>query len=409
MSKRVKLLSTAMIAATLTCAATYADDTTEILNGQVNLNANIQVTAETSVGQAASAMMTAIGHANALTVDVLTPHDIENTQTFSGSVVGRATTNAQMIDGAAITTSTMFGNSAVVIVDNGMDVTSEQNALDGAQVRSTAQHSLTSYGITSVTTAGASANAWESTAYAGEANLDLRQDSGASVTADAYVIAPTAGLGVSSTTVAAANGNSAMITGYDAASQVVDVDQNNRGDVTGLVRVDAGGGSEMTNATASANGNNVRIENQEAYAHLQGQQSNGGEVLADSEILVGNFDVDLMTVAAEGVGNSAVLSNIGSNSYMGLDQTNAANVTARANFEGDAGGVALLSATAFGNAATSYICSECPVTAYGAMNQTNSATISSVVTGQMTTGGMITGTATAIGNSSTYQTTNPRY
>ncbi len=200
-----------------------------------------------------------------------------------------------------------------------------------------------------------------------------------------------------------------MITGYDAASQVVDVDQNNRGNVTGLVRVDAGGGSEMTNATASANGNNVRIENQEAYAHLQGQQSNSGEVLADSEILVGNFDVDLMTVAAEGVGNSAVLSNIGSNSYMGLDQTNAANVTARANFEGDAGGVALLSATAFGNAATSYICSECPVTAYGAMNQTNSATISSVVTGQMTTGGMITGTATAIGNSSTYQTTNPRY
>jgi hypothetical protein len=276
-------------------------------------------------------------------------------------------------------------------------------------VRSTAELAVSGYAMTSVTTAGASANAWESTAYAGDANLNLRQDSGADVTADAYVLAPTGGLGWSSTTVAAANGNSAMVTGYDAASQVVDIDQTNRGRVTGLVRVDAGGGGEMTNATASANGNNVRIENQEAYAHLQGQQTNDGVVLADAEIIVGNFDVDVMTTASEGVGNSAILSNIGSNTYMGLDQTNNANVTARANFDGDAGGVSFLSSTAFGNAATSYICSECPVTATGQMNQVNNATISSVVTGQMATGGMITGTATAIGNSSTYQTVNPRY
>ena len=398
-----------MNAAILTCAATYADDTTEILNGQVNLGADIQVTAETSLAQASSAMMTAIGMANALTVDVTSPHDVDSTQTFSGSVAGRATTDAGIIDGAAITTSTMFGNSAVVIVDNGMDVTSQQDALDGSSVRSTAQLAVSDYAMTSVTTAGASANAWESTAYAGDANLDLRQDSGADVTADAYVLAPTGGLGWSSTTVAAANGNSAMVTGYDAASQVVDVDQTNRGRVTGLVRVDAGGGGEMTNATASANGNNVRIENQEAYAHLQGQQTNDGVVLADAEIIVGNFDVDVMTTASEGVGNSAILSNIGSNSYMGLDQTNNANVTSRANFDGDAGGVSFLSSTAFGNAATSYICSECPVTATGQMNQVNNATISSVVTGQMATGGMITGTATAIGNSSTYQTVNPRY
>ncbi|MBO6731009.1 MAG: hypothetical protein JJ910_14955, partial [Maricaulis sp.] len=224
-----------MSAAILTCAATYADDTTEILNGQVNLGADIQVTAETSVAQASSAMMTAIGMANALTVDVTSPHDVDNTQTFSGSVAGRATTDAQIIDGAAITTSTMFGNSAVVIVDNGMDVTSQQNALDGSSVRSTAELAVSDYAMTSVTTAGASANAWESTAYAGDANLDLRQDSGAEVTADAYALAPTGGLGWSSTTVAAANGNSAMVTGYDAASQVVDVDQTNRGNVTGLV------------------------------------------------------------------------------------------------------------------------------------------------------------------------------
>ena len=92
---------------------------------------------------------------------------------------------------------------------------------------------------------------------------------------------------------------------------------------------------------------------------------------------------------------------------MGLTQTNNGAVTARANLDGDAGGSALVSATAFGNAATTYVCSECPVTAWGNTNQTNNAAISSIVTGRMNTGGVLSGAATAIGNSATYQTVNP--
>jgi hypothetical protein len=408
MSKHVKALIAGTSVAILTSAPIFADDTTEILNGQINLDAAISVSATGVTPEADSASMNAIGIANALTVDVVTPHDIVSTQTVSGSVATSATTSVGSIDGAAITTSNAMGNSTSIMVDDGMDVDSTQTALDGTTISANAQLDVSSYTMTSATTAAATANAYESTAYGGEANLFLRQDSGADVTADAYVLAPTAGLGWAATVLGAANGNSVSVEGYDdGPSQVVDVDQSNRGDVRGIARLEAGGGAEAGQVIASANGNAVRIQNENGYAHLQGDQVNDGQVDAEAEIIVGNFDVDIFTASAEAAGNSAIISNIGADAFMGVGQVNNGAVNARSNFTGDSGGGALLSATAWGNAATTYICSECPVTAWGDTNQVNNAAIASTVTGQVNSGGVLNGTATAIGNSATYQTINP--
>ena len=184
MSKRVKALIAGTSVATLSCAATYADDTTEILNGQVNLDAAISVTATGETDTVNSVNMTAIGMANAATIDLISPHDVESTQAFSGSVTTQATTTATQIDGVATTTSTAFGNSTSILVDGGMDVSSDQSAADGSSVSARADLNVSSYAISSVTTAAASANAYESIAYGGEANLDLRQDSGADVSAE---------------------------------------------------------------------------------------------------------------------------------------------------------------------------------------------------------------------------------
>ena len=82
-------------------------------------------------------------------------------------------------------------------------------------------------------------------------------------------------------------------------------------------------------------------------------------------------------------------------------------VTATTSFDGGTGGSVLASATAFGNAATTYVCSECAVTAYGNTNQTNNSAVNAYVTGRMNTGGAMSGTATAIGNSATYQSITP--
>ncbi len=388
-------------------AATFADDTTEILNGQINLDAAINAVVLNETDQADIATATSVGMANAATFDLITPHDIETSQTFSGNVASRATTRARAIDGMATTTALGFGNSASLLVDDGMDVVSSQSALDGASVSAEARLEVDDYVMHSVTTASAAANAYESIAYDGEANLDLRQDSGATVTADAYALAPNGGLGDSAIAVGAANGNSISVEGYMGPSQIVTVDQANRGDVTGRTIMEAGGGAVGQQAIASANGNSVRIQNEDGYAHLQGDQTNSGGVTADASIIVGNFDIDTLAISSEGVGNSAVLSNIGADAYMGLDQVNNGTVQSNASLTGDLGGNAALYATAYGNAATSYICSECPVTSYGNMNQTNNASVSSTSYGQMNSGVAISGTATAVGNSATFQSVNP--
>ncbi|MHA6289115.1 holdfast anchor protein HfaD [Maricaulis sp. CAU 1757] len=388
-------------------APTFADDTNEILNGQINLDAAISVVAEGEADTAHTATMTGIASANALTVDVVERHDLASDQVFSGNVSSRAHTRVNEVDATALTTASATGNAVTAIHDNGMDATVSQSALDGSTVSAQAQLDISSYAMTSVTSATAAANAYQSTSYGSDSRHTLRQDSGAEVTADGYVLAPTGGLGNAATILGAANGNSAQVEGYYLGpSQTVDVDQDNRGDVTGRARTEAGGGAVSTQLIASANGNSVWMQNENGYARIQGEQDNNGTVTAETEAEIGNFDIDLVSASAEGVGNSAILSNIGSDAFMGLDQTNAGAVIARSSFDGGASGSALVSATAFGNAATSYVCADCPVTNYGDMNQLNSASVSSFVTGR-TESGLLSGTATAIGNSATFQTVNP--
>ncbi|WP_339749510.1 holdfast anchor protein HfaD [uncultured Maricaulis sp.] len=395
-------------AAMTVCAPIFADGTTEVLNGQLNLDAAISVVATGDTPAANTATMTAIGMANALTGDFATAHDVTSDQTFSGSVATSATTSAGIIYGTAITTSSAIGNSASLTNDTTMDASATQTALDGSAVRSDANLNVSNYAMTSVTTATASANAYGSVSYGGDNTLDLRQDSGADVSADSYVLASGGGLGWSASSVAAANGNSASIEGYYMGpSHIADIDQSNRGDVSASANLEAGGGGETTQVIASANGNSAWMQNENGYAHMQGSQDNSGQVDAVANADIGNFDIDTVSLSAEGVGNSAIISNIGADAYMGLDQTNNGTVNATTNFTGGAGGAALASATAFGNAATTYVCSECAVTAWGRTNQTNNAGINANVTGQMTSGSLLSGTATAIGNSATFQSVNP--
>ena len=408
MSKRAFLLITAMSAVTMTCAPTFADDTTEILNGQINLDAAINVVAEGETEEAGAATLTAIGSANALTVDVVERHDIASEQTFSGDVDARASTSATIVHGTAVTTSSAMGNAASVINDNGMDAEITQTAEDGSSVSATSQLDIGAYAISSITTATASANAYDAVSYGGENNHTLRQDSGADVSADSYVLAPTGGLGYAASVIAAANGNSAQIQGYYMGpDQIADIDQDNRGQIAARASASSGGGAVSETVTASANGNSAWMQNENGYAHIQGEQDNSGAVTAEATAEVGNFDIDLFAVSSEGVGNSVIISNIGTDAFMGLDQTNTGAVTTLATVDGEEGGAALVSATAFGNAATTYVCSECGATAYGNTNQTNSAAINSHVTGRMTTGATLSGTATAIGNSATYQSVSP--
>lgn len=401
-----------MSAATLTSAATSAAATTsaqDIVNGQINLDAALNVVVSGNVDQADGSNLSAVTLGNAVTVDVVERHDVANAQDFSGSANAEATMTGNQLDGTSFTTSVAMANTADLTHDNGMDLTSTQTARDGAAVSARSSYLIGEYGMGSVTTATAAANAVESMAYGDTNRFDVDQDSGANVSAEAVADAPTGGLGNMATLAAVASGNTSRFEGYHLGpEQEIDLDQDNRGDVRATGRVNAGGGAIATTAATQAAGNTASVQNENGDVTMTGDQNNAGAVDAETEIVLGNFDIDTVTGSSEALGNSVIISNIGADVATGVGQTNTGVVNASTSFQGGAGGVAILSANAFGNAQTTYICSECPVTAYGTTNQTNSANVTATVTGSMQGGPMLIGTASAIGNTATYQTVTPQ-
>lgn len=399
-----------MLAVTGMCAITSAGHTTsqQIINGQINLDADIRVVVSGAADQADGSTITAVGLGNAVTVDVVEQHDVFSTQQFEGDLEADASMTARQIDGSSYTTSVAMGNSMDLLNDNGLDVTALQTAEDGSSITARASYNVDSYGLTSVTTATAAANAIESIAYGGENEFDILQDSGADVTADAEALAPTGGLGWSATLAAIASGNSTRFEGYYMApDQAMDLDQNNRGNVAARARMEAGGGAVVSTAHTQAAGNTAQVQNEMGEITMTGDQDNSGNIDAETDVIVGNFDIDFFAVSSDGVGNSLVISNIGQNVTTGVDQVNTGDVNATTNFQGGAGGQIYGAANAFGNAQTTYICTECPVEVGSNNTQLNGGDINATINASMQSGSMLVGSASAVGNTATYTTVTP--
>lgn len=385
----------------------FADDTTEILNGQINLNAEVSALLRVDAGETGEATLTAAAMANALEVETIAPHDVENTQEFSGFVTSDAETSVTSVDGTALTASTAMGNGAVLNMTGDSGIVSTQTAGDGSNVFAGATLRVASYANSSVTAANAAANAVELRSDYGYINAQLRQDSGALVRADAVIDAPDGGMGWTAALAATASGNNIQTSGY-VSDQFVDVDQANRGEIRATSRMTAGGGSRFTTVASQAQGNGLTVENQWGYAHAQGRQVNSGDADALTDIQVGNFDQDSIFASADGIGNSAVISNLGADMFVGLDQNNIGRINSTVRFQGNDGGEVLGSASAFGNAVTGYSCSECPNTQLnGYTNQTNSGAVTSTFQATQQTGWGITGSASAVGNSASFIASSP--
>lgn len=399
-----------MLAVTAMFAITSAGHTTsqQVINGQINLDADIRVVVSGEADQADSTTITAVGLGNAVTVDVVDQHDVYSSQEFGGDVEADASVHARQIDGTSYTTSVAMGNTMDLLNDNGLDVNAVQLAEDGSSVTARSSYEVDSYGMVSVTTATAAANAIESIAYGGENEFDIYQDSGADVTADAEALSPNGGLGNSATVAAIASGNSTRFEGYYMApDQAMDLDQNNRGDVAARSRMEAGGGAVVATAATQAAGNTAQVQNEMGEITMTGDQDNSGNVDAETDVVVGNFDIDFFAVSSDGVGNSLIISNIGQNVTTGVDQVNTGDVNATTNFTGGAGGQIYGAANAFGNAQTTYICSECPVDVGSNNTQVNGGDINAAINASMQSGSMLVGSASAVGNTATYTTVTP--
>lgn len=364
------------------------------------MNANGQVVA----GQTGNVNLTTVGVGNMLEVETQSSHDVTSTQQFGGFATSTATTSGVELTGTATTTSSAYGNSAVLELRGDSDINLTQTAADGSNVFSGASLNVDGYSYSNITAATAVANAVETIGEYGSVVGAIRQDSGAAVEARANVEARTGGLGEFSVTAATASGNAIRSSG-DESAVILATDQANRGAVRASARVNAGGGGVFTTVAAQAQGNGLDVATEWAYGEARGSQNNSGNTDAEANINIGNFDNESIFASSESLGNSAILTNLGTDTFLGLDQTNSGRVNSIMRFDGNFGGEVIGSSAAFGNAATSWGCAACPDTrTEGTINQTNTGAVNATFQTQYLTGWGTTGTATAVGNSATFIT-----
>lgn len=258
---------------------------------------------------------------------------------------------------------------------------------------------------TVVSSAQAAANNWASATKNANVNQWVGQYNAANVNAYSEVQACCNNNDLNASSVAVANSNA--MAGLGATIYSV-ADQKNYANVTAETLVMNNSATNNT-GSSSAMANSASITNEFGYANLTGYQENLGSV--QSQTIVLNNDWGGMAVSgASSMGNSAIVSNIGSDVDINLVQGNWGNNTINSSAyligNSSQGGVGMASSFAAGNSITGYSCAGCSPTGSVHVNantaQYNYANVSANTYISGSTSGMLVGSATAIGNSATF-------
>ena len=352
-----------------------------------------------------------MAQANGVVVDSVVDTRVDLTQSLGdgsqsqGSATSRSTVTGGNVWGGALSSATAQGNALTGRLYATGAVTLDQDARGPNPASALAELRLDDYAGAAQTHANAAANAVE--LYSEDA-LDVTASQRFDGAVDAVADAVTTGETESATTSAIGAGSSLVVTGWDA-DPIIDADQS----ATGNVRVRASSRHDhlVHGAVVAAEGagNTAKTQNDWGYAHLQGVQSNTGEVQVVAELNAADFGWGSGVAGANAVGNNALVSNIGADAYTGMDQTNSGAISATSSVIGAGGSALISSASAFGNAQSAYICSDCPVGLDANVRQTNSGPVTArshaVSTGHTP---VVSSAATAVGNSLTFSNTTPQ-
>ncbi|MEO0466086.1 MAG: holdfast anchor protein HfaD, partial [Pseudomonadota bacterium] len=210
-----------------------------------------------------------------------------------------------------------------------------------------------------------------------------------------------------------AGGNSITSTGSTTTSIQGAVQTTATGETIQAVSDVYAGSANGAIVTTTASGNSYVLHNEWGYTSLGREgselyQGNESEIDARSWVTLDNWNGHA-AVSSYGVGNSAVVGNIGSDTALHTIQSNFGAVGSQASFDGASatGGVAQLTSTSIGNAASATLCTACnDASLSGTVSQFNSGNIYATGIMNAPNAGVVIGTATAIGNSATFQTGN---
>ncbi|MDZ4761453.1 MAG: holdfast anchor protein HfaD [Alphaproteobacteria bacterium] len=333
--------------------------------------------------------------------------DARSRQTMSGATGAIAVLGADDACCLAVAAASAQANAAQAQTVGGDIRLDLGQTADGGDVSSLAHVNLRNTSALSASASSAVNNAVASAGH-GTMNAMLRQDSAVSSSAVTDVDACcTAGTVAGAT----ASANTFGISAYTATTHA-DYTQNSTG-ATSSAAVDVYQyqGYGVTAASVAA-ANSATIASQHGYASLRGRQNSETAVRAETRVTLASWR-DTAVSSAYAVGNATLATNVGSDLLVDVGQFNSGGVAADASFTGGTAGLesglAVVSATAIGNAFTGYVCSYCgDANVSGSVSQVNGGAVTSTGTISTTGAGGVIGSATAIGNSATFITTTSR-
>lgn len=351
---------------------------------------------------------TSVASGNVLTAvadDAQTPFD--NTQHMDGDTTAHTDAEIGAAYGTVNVTAAVVANGATgVLTDSNVELNSTQ--LSHGDAAATVNH-LGGFAGTGASSASAAGNVTSISAENSELRLISNQESTGSVIADVASDQYITGIAISGA-VASANNFSV---GSETATVLTDLRQSATGDVVeATVNLHADHSYEVL-GNATANANAVTIDNQWGYVNARIDQGATSAVNAESIVTLGDDFAGFASSGAYGVGNQAIVSNIGSDTVFDVTQANSGDIYANAETLGGAGGeYALASSAAYGNAITGYVCGYCssdvPSLQPTSSQVNNGAVRSSAAVRTMGSGSTSIGaTSTAIGNAATYSVAGP--
>ncbi len=260
------------------------------------------------------------------------------------------------------------------------------------------------------TVSQAIANSISSGVVGGSSHLTTQQSNTADVVAASASDSSPAGAtlmytagAVSFTAIGVANNLTA--TGTSGATQAIQTTQSSSGGVHAYQYAVVSNGQGIA-SEATATSNNNAVSNESADLSVTNDQTNqGGFIFAESGISA--YEFGSAQSVASGVGNSFMAANVGPSTEVWNTQNNGGEVDSTSNFSGGAVSYdGANSATAIGNGATAFACSECGGAIFASNSQTNSNGVSATATTDLIGSSRSVSTvATAVGNTASFYVT----
>lgn len=392
------LVTAALLAAPLAHAQ-------QAMNDQYQLRGSTATTT-IRVGEAIDVGATAIAGGNAVATSSGGANaELNNTQHMDGDANATADAVVWNADGVVTVTSAAIANGATAVArDGGIEIDSTQFAHGDANATT---RLVTGNSSDAASSASASGNVAALSAENANIRAFARQESTGSVTATTEADHCCVGAQAVSAAIASANNISAAGT---TTTMLTDTTQTATGDrVAARVDLYAGYATDAS-GNATANANALTIDNAWGYVNARAVQTANANVSADSYVTLGGDFLGFASAGAYGVGNSAVVSNVTSDTALDITQANSGDISANAALSGSGGDMALASAAAYGNVVTGSICAYCgddepTLTAHN--DQRNDGSVDATATVISSRARTVAATSSAIGNAATYQVQGP--